>query len=195
MDDEFDFDEIRKKIESIYRKGAELAEEHQPPPNLDTPPEVRAELLEYVLQDGELRDLIQYARNYMLAANKLGDPFADGNFAMLLPKLQLTGHAIELALKACIQSRTGTFPHGHNLTELYRTAHAVGIRLSRRDFAYIVHLGHFYSEDLVTGTRHLARYPAKGEGASGSIPPAESFTAIVNCLLDQVSPPSPPSIQ
>src|SRR5690606_25882051 len=78
-----------------------------------------------------------------------------------LPMLQLTGQAVELALKAYLAASKVAPPNGHDLLDLYRRAQAHGVTLEGPMFAALEHLQHFYFEDLVTRTRYKSRYPAR----------------------------------
>jgi len=103
-----------------------------------------------------------------------------------LPMLQLTGQAVELALKACLAATQDSLPVGHNLVSLVRQAQARGLVLDSPMCAAIVHLQHFYSQDLATRTRFKARYPStKVEHLGGAVPSNSTFTTIVTALLDQ----------
>ena len=129
-------------------------------------------------------ELASFARDYMAAARIIereGPQY-------WLPVLQTTGHAVELALKACLAS-AGTAPQStHDLIELYRHAERLGFELDAPAFATIVHLRHFYFQDLATGTRHKARYPARrDEPLGGAVPNSSTFTEIVESLLAQAS--------
>jgi hypothetical protein len=112
-------------------------------------------------------ELTSFARDYMAGALII-EREAPQHW---LPVLQNTGHAVELALKACLAS-AGTPPQsGHDLIELYRHAEALGFGLDAPAFAAIVHVRHFYFEDLATGTRYKARYPTRlDEPLGGAVP-------------------------
>ncbi len=129
-------------------------------------------------------ELAQFAREYVSAASILEQETPQ----YMLPILQLTGHAVELSIKACIASAKSVPPTGHDLIELYEQAEVLGFELSEPEFAAIVHLRHFYFEDLSTKTRYKARYPTKqNERLGGSVPKSSTFTSIVNSLLDQAA--------
>jgi HEPN domain-containing protein len=131
------------KIEEILKKIEKLYERTKHETVADVP---------LVLLAGELA---AFARDYISAASILERESPEH----WLPILQLTGHAVELSLKACLASAGTVPPVGHDLVELYRGAEARGFALNEPQFAAIVHLRHFYFEDLATGTRYKARYP------------------------------------
>jgi hypothetical protein len=134
------------------------------------------------LQAGELA---HFAREYISAASILDRDWPEH----VLPTLQLTGHAVELSLKACLASAGSVPPVEHDLVALYREAEKLGFALDESQMAAIVHLRHFYFKDLATGTKHKARYPTpRIEELGGAMPRNSTFTSVVNALLDQASP-------
>ena len=155
-------EEIQKKLEKLYeRKG---------PATVDIPLELQA------------KELGSFARDYIAAASIL-EREASQHW---LPLMQLTGHAVELSLKACLASANSAPPIGHDLIKLYRKVEKLGFKLDGPKFAAIVHLQHFYFEDLSTRTKYKARYPTKqNESLGGSVPSNSTFTSIVDSLLDQ----------
>jgi predicted lipase len=159
-----DTEEILKKIERLY--------EHTKGATVDIPLCLQA------------RIMAQFARDYIAAASTLEREVPQH----WLPILQLTGHAVELSLKACLASANSIPPRGHDLIKLYRQAEKLGFELDAPKFAAIVHLRHFYFKDLATGTMYKARYPAKkNEPVGGAVPSNSTFTSIVNALLDQAT--------
>ena len=65
-----------------------------------------------------------------------------------LPTLQLTGHAMECSLKACLAAANSLFPNKHDLVELCKMAGAQGFALDDPSLATIVHLNHLYYRGL-----------------------------------------------
>ena len=97
----------------------------------------------------------------------------------------MTGHAVELSLKACLVA-AGTKPHGHDLVGLYKDAADLGFQLEDSDIAALIHLQHFYFQDLATSTKYKARYPTiSSETLGGSVPSNATFVAIIHSLIEQ----------
>jgi hypothetical protein len=127
---------IQRKIEKLYRAIEE--------PEIDVPLAV------------QVRQWVSFAEEYISAAS-IVDSQAPLNW---LSRLLMTGQAVELALKACLAAANVIPPNHHNLIQLYELASKHGFHLDNPDLAAIVHLGHFYFQDLVTSTKYKTRYPA-----------------------------------
>jgi HEPN domain-containing protein len=159
-----DIEKIVKQISALYEQFAE--------PAIEVPLAIQA------------RELMFRARDYIAAASIVERE----GMHHWLPMLQLTGHAVELSLKACLASANIIFPVGHDLVGLCRHVQGHGFKLDSPMCAAIVHLQHFYFEDLATGTRYKARYPSKlTERLGGAVPSNSTFTTIVSALLDQAA--------
>ncbi len=157
-----DIEEILKKVQRLYERTDRAT--------VDVPLALQA------------KELAHFARDYIAAASILEREVPQ----YWLPILQLTGHAVELSLKACLASANSVPPSGHDLIDLYRQAEKLGFQLDAAKFAASVHLRHFYFEDLSTGTRYKARYPTRqDERLGGAVPSNSTFTATVDTLLDQ----------
>lgn len=157
-----DIEQIQRKIEKIYQAiGVQ--------PVVNVPPTVQA--MEWASR----------AKTYIAAAS-IVDKEAPQHW---LPVLQMTGHAMECSLKACLVAANIEPPHEHDLIKLYRLAAKHGFQLGGPDFAALVHLRHFYSRDLATNTPNKARYPASGERLGGSVPSNATFVSIINSLIEQ----------
>jgi HEPN domain-containing protein len=157
-----DIEEIRKQVAALYEPFADVGRE--------VPLALRA------------REYMFLAGDYIAAASVIE---RDGPHHWL-PMLQLTGQAVELALKACLAASDHAPPIGHDLVSLVRQAQARGFVLDSSMCAAIVHLQHFYFQDLATGTKYKARYPStKVERLGGAVPRNSTFTKIVTVLLDQ----------
>jgi len=123
-----------------------------------------------------------FAKDYIAAASIIDEKATN----LWLPRLQVTGHALESALKASLAATGVLPPSTHDLVHLYELAGEKGFRLSESDQAMIVHLSHFYFEDVATGTRYKARFPTSTtEHLGGSVPLHATFQAIVTSLLEQ----------
>lgn len=157
-----DTEQIKSAIERLYLNTNE--------PKVDVPLELQA------------IELAHFARDYIAAASVV----AEQTPALWLPRLQLTGHAVELSLKACLASAKSIPPSEHDLIKLYQKVEECGFQLTSRDVAAIVHLRHFYFQDLATETKYKTRYPSKKfERLGGSVPSHSTFDTIVNSLLEQ----------
>lgn len=105
-----------------------------------------------------------------------------------LPKLQLTGHAIECSIKACIASVGAKTPKEHDLVKLYKIIEKHGFHLDDQYQAFICLLNHYYYQDLGTGTKFKSRFPPKNsEGLGGPIPCHSDMEFISNTLLEQAA--------
>jgi len=108
------------------------------------------------------------------------------------PKLQITGHSIECALKACISSVGNKPQNTHDLVRLYREVEKLGYQLDSKYQAMIVHLNHLYFQDLGTGTKFKLRYPTDSlEGIGGAIPSHDDMASICKSLLKQAADKAP----
>jgi HEPN domain-containing protein len=104
------------------------------------------------------------------------------------PMLQLTGHAIECSMKACIASVAAKPPNKHDLVQLYKVIEKHGFHLDDRSQALIVHLNHHYYQDLGTGTKFKLRYPTEtSERSGGAIPLHSDMVDIANTLIEQAA--------
>ena len=125
---------------------------------------------------------LAFAKDYSAAATLV----AEQAKLLMLPRLQLTGQAVELALKACLAASAEQPPVAHNLVELYSLVAARGYSLSESQQAAIVHLSHFYYQDLGTNTKFKARYPAqKAENLGGAVPDDATYVQLVRSLCEQ----------
>ena len=101
-----------------------------------------------------------------------------------MPVLQLTGHAVELSLKAFLASRGIEPPHGHDLLALYKQVEGENCKLEKPTIAALVHLCHHYFRDLSTGTTFKMRYPTKtDERVGGAVPENAVYTSLVESIL------------
>ncbi len=115
---------------------------------------------------------------------------------LINPQLQLTGHAIECSMKACIASVSAKPSNSHDLVKLYKIIENNGFRLEDRLQAMIVHLNHSYYQDLRTGTKFKLRYPTEtSENSGGTYPLHSDMVAIINSLIDQAARRVPDTYQ
>lgn len=159
-----DIKQVRCKIEKLYNaiEG----------PTLNAPLEFQA------------YEWAHFAGEYIGAASILDKEES----RYMLPKLQLTGHAIECSLKACLAAANSDPPSNHDLVQLYELAAMHGFQLDEKSLAMIVHLNHYYFRDLATDTKFKARYPTKtSEGLGGAIPGNSTFVSIVRLLIEQAA--------
>jgi hypothetical protein len=130
-------------------------------------------------------EYVNYAESYILAAGIV----AERSPISFLPLMQLTGHAIECAMKACI-SATGSKPpkgpEGHSLVGLGDCILGLGFEVTEQHKAFAVLVNHLYASDLATGSSYKARYPSPNmEGLGGSIPPHDALRQLVESLCCQ----------
>ena len=154
--------EIQKHISDLYKKARE--------PSVKVPLSVQA------------LESLTFAKDYAAAATLVAE-----QSHLWLPRLQLTGQAVESALRACLAG-SGARPAGdsHDLVKLYSLIAARGYSLSEPEQAAIVHLSHFYHQDLGTSTRFKARYPARtAERLGGAVPNDAAYAQIVRTLCEQ----------
>jgi len=160
--------EIQQKLKRLYETGDKLV-------SGDKPPRGRAQRI--VATPSQW---VSYAREYALAAEVVWE-----HGRLFRPWLQLTGHSVECALKACLSAATQKRPWGHDLVDLCDLASKEGFELTDFEMA-VAHLGHFYSEDLGTRTRFKSRYPTeKIERDGGAIPDNSVFQRLVESLCEQ----------
>ena len=159
-----DIQRIQQKIAKIYRAMEE--------------PKIGVPLALQVMQ------WVSFAEDYIAAASII-----DGQAPQhWLPRLQMTGHAIESALKACLVAVHAEPPNHHNLVQIYELASKHGFQLGNSDLAAIVHLGHFYFQDVATSTKYKTRYPTdKMERLGGAVPSNSAFVSIVRSLSEQAT--------
>jgi HEPN domain-containing protein len=127
--------------------------------------------------------LISYAQDYLRAAACL----AAQEGPATLPLLQLTGQAVELALKGCLASAGKKPPRNHDLLTLYEFAETEGFCLKDdSQLACLVHLHHWFSQDLATNTKYKSRYPPTStEAVGGAVPSHSAFAEIISSLCEQ----------
>jgi HEPN domain-containing protein len=125
---------------------------------------------------------VHFAREYIAAATLV----AEQSPYNVWPRLQMTGQAVESSLKACLTAARAETPIDHDLVRHYELAEGHGFRLGRFAMAALVHLGHFYFQDVATGTKFKIRYPTKKtERLGGAVPENASYVSIVQDLCDQ----------
>jgi HEPN domain len=155
-------DQLHRDIKRLY-EGAEE-------PSIEIPLALQAYLLAHV------------AAEYIGAASILEKESP----RFWLQTLQLTGHAMECSLKACLAAANVQPPNKHDLVELCKLAGAKGFTLDDPNLAMIVHLNHLYYQDLATGTKFKTRYPAKAvEQLGGAVPSHSTFVAIIRGIVEQ----------
>jgi HEPN domain-containing protein len=156
-------DEIEEKLAATYKAGEQSQE-------LDIPTTQQA--LEWK----------SFSRIYINAATELNKH----GMQYILPRLQLTGQAVEAALKAYLLSKSIEPKHTHNLVSLYKQCESNGIGLDDKLLSAIVHLNHYYFRDLATETKYKSRYPTPtAEALGGAVPNNETYISIVNILSGQ----------
>ena len=70
----------------------------------------------------QVLEWLSLAQEYLAAATLVSQHAED----VWLPRLQLTGHAVELALKACLAAADVSPPNDHDLVKLYVSVAELG---------------------------------------------------------------------
>jgi HEPN domain-containing protein len=124
-----------------------------------------------------------FAQQYIEAATLLDDsPIADN-----VAKLQLSGHALECALKAFLLAATQSTPKTHNLLALGKSAEEAGCHVTEMQAIAVFQLSLSYSIDIATNTRYKARYPThEFESKVRATPFHDSVAELVANVLAQV---------
>lgn len=157
-----DFDKIYRLITQNYQT------QEQSPIEIDLPVQVPL--------------WVSYAKEYISAAGVIDSEMRHS----FLPRLQLTGQAVELSLKACLASSNKEPPRHHNLVNITRLAINNGFEFTKLEMAATIHLSHFYFMDLSTGTNYKTRYPTKTtEQLGGAVPYHKTFLELVHSLSSQ----------
>lgn len=152
---------MRLKIEALLRRF--------PSRRLDVPPTVLAKSLHRMAQD------------YLRAARVISNSDA----LLYDPLLQLTGHAMELILKACIASVGQSPPPTHDLVRLAEHVESLGFRFPEpTQVAMLVHLNHSYFRHSQNGGKYSARYPVYVDNYGGTVVPEH---AVFEQLFDGLS--------
>ncbi|MCG7947082.1 MAG: HEPN domain-containing protein [Candidatus Thiodiazotropha taylori] len=126
--------------------------------------------------------MVGYSEQYLAAAKVI-----EANLHLILPRLQMTGQAIELILKACIAGCNQTPPHDHDLIKLCKRCVNYDYCLSEADVAWIFHLNHHFYKDVVTKTKYKSRYPTGSiEPVGGVCPEVDKFQDILDKLKKQI---------
>ena len=158
-----DIKQIQKKIASLYQ-AIEVD------PMVSVPPKQ------------QVKEWAWFAKDYIAAASIVKREAPQH----ILPVLQMTGQAMECSLKACLVAANTEPPTQHDPVALYELAADLGFQLADPDIAAIVHLQHFYFQDLATGTKYKSRYPTNRiERVGGSVPSNATFVSIIHSLIEQ----------
>jgi hypothetical protein len=103
----------------------------------------------------QVKQWVSFAKEYISAASIIDREKPQ----YLLSILQMTGQAVESTLKTCLVAAHEDSPNSRNLVQLYELSAKYGFHLDNSNIAAIVHLGHFYFQDLATSTKYKIRYP------------------------------------
>ena len=105
-----------------------------------------------------------------------------------LPRILLSGHSVECALKACLAVRARDVPRTHNLVALADLVIDLGFVLYEPELLTIVHLDSVFHEDLVSETRFRVRYPTEQfESSIRDHASQPQVARIVESLISQAS--------
>jgi HEPN domain-containing protein len=114
----------------------------------------------FVIEDSKppfmvVRDWVFFAEEYISAASLLDSQLHERQFA----RMQVSGQAVECALKAYISTTGHPIPKHHDLVALCDLAETSGCHITEMHAVAIFQLSlHFY-QDVGTGTKFKARYP------------------------------------
>lgn len=125
------------------------------------------------------KEWIGFATMYAEAARALSGGAAQ---TFVLPALQLAGHSVECALKACIISAQGSYKNTHDLASLTDCALDLGYVMHEPSVVQIVHLNQNYFVSMASGTKYKARYPIERFEARRE--PVVSTALIYNIVKD-----------
>ena len=84
----------------------------------------------------------RYSETYARSAECLSSQ----GLEVYLPWQQLAGHALECALRGCLESVGFSSPAPHDLISLYEQSESFGFRLSEPDLVMIVLVSHAYRQ-------------------------------------------------
>lgn len=130
----------------------------------------------------QVHQWVYFAKEYLAASSRLNGE----RLHMIRPWMQVSGHAIECAIKAYLCAVRSKVPKEHDIVKLVDVAVAAGLSISERNLAMIVHVNHLYSCDLRSATKYKARYPSKHmERSGGSLPDMGSIKQIVDETCQQ----------
>ena len=130
-----------------------------------------------------VREWMFFAQQYVEAASLLDDSAIADNVA----KLQLSGHAVECALKAFLLTTTQSNPKTHDLLALGKSAEDAGCHVTEIQAIAVFQLSLSYSMDIATNTRYKARYPTRDfESKVRATPSHDSVAELVANVLTQV---------
>lgn len=133
---------------------------------------------------GQVRHWTIYAKEYLAASVVLRALEAP----LLHPWAQVSGHAVECALKSFLCAVGTSVPQNHDLIGLLDLARPLGLTVEDRDIFLLADINHLYFTDLVSRTRHKARYPTdRSELFGGTIPDSEFLTRVVHDFCNQAS--------
>lgn len=155
-----DIDDIARRVAAVYEPLRQLE------PKIENAP-----------TEVTVQRWAAYARDYIESAGIIERTSRQH----WLPVIQLTGHAIECALKACIAGSREPVPRTHDLVELLKLAQA---ELREAQVAMICHISRLYFKDFQTNAEYKSRYP-DNTSTGGSLPGNETMAEIVERLGQQ----------
>jgi hypothetical protein len=134
-------------------------------------------------RDRELLELFALSQEYLEAAAELDKLSRGPGPSMWSVWTQLAGHAVELALKACLWEEPGEYKPTHNLVRLMELALRRGVTISNEGALYtVVHLNHLFGEEYGTQRKLPARYGAQ---SAATFPHHLEVDGLVRGLLDE----------
>ncbi len=129
-----------------------------------------------------VRDWNSFAEEYMVAATCLHEQ----DDLRVRARLQVSGHSVECALKACLASTNAPVPGTHDLTSLCSQVENAGFHVTELQAIALFQLSLHYFRDIGTGTKFKARYPTeKAEAKRAPVPEHQALSELVESLRTQ----------
>lgn len=130
----------------------------------------------------KVRDWNSFSEEYLFAAACLRSQ----DSLCIRACLQVSGHAIECALKACLASTGRPVPGTHDLVSLCGQVEMAGFHVTEMQALALFQLSLHYFRDVGTGTKFKSRYPMeKSESSETPIPVHSAVSQLVESLLHQ----------
>jgi hypothetical protein len=134
----------------------------------------------------KIRDWVYFAQRYCAAAVAL----EDAEDTHIHPRIQLYGHAIECALKACLVAKRQPIPKGnkgHDLINLATLVEQHGYYVTEAQAIAIVQVSSLFYMDIGSKTLFKARYPIdKAESRESIVGDFEAIHDLIESLCTHV---------
>ena len=130
----------------------------------------------------QVQEWASFATEYLLAAAALETHGPQ----VLRSRMQLSGHAVECALKGYILASGESEGRSHDLVGLCERAEQLGCHVTELQAQSLLQLSLHYSLDLGTGTKYKSRYPTpKSELSRMPIPFQRKIDELVGSVCTQ----------